>query len=132
MNESKRTPRYQSGGHAQGHAKASPPLGDVRHRLPQAGTSEEEPKREIRLEIVRRQLKLWQNTLYEAKVQARVANVIDNDSLAVGAAQNVEQAIRAIDELTALLDELLEPITGPAPSGAGAGGGGRVSGEMAS
>jgi len=102
------SPNQRSAKRAPGPHRTDKNLVNGRCGRQSVDTWDEEPNREIRLEIVRRQLRLWQNTLYEAKVQARVAGFIDNDALAAAAAQNVEQAIRAIDELAALLDELLE------------------------
>jgi hypothetical protein len=68
--------------------------------------------------IVENQIRLWTNTLYEAKVQARVARVIENPQLEKAAEQQATAAIRALDELAAMLDELRESdIIGPVPAG---------------
>ncbi len=55
--------------------------------------------------ILQRQITVWQNTRYEAQVQARVAKVIGNDDLATIAARQAEEAIRALDELALILQE---------------------------
>jgi hypothetical protein len=56
--------------------------------------------------IISDQIVLWSNTLYQAQVQARVAKAVGNEKLQHEAQGNADQAIRALDELAAILAEL--------------------------
>ncbi len=61
--------------------------------------------------IVSDQITLWSNTLYNAQVQARVAAAVGNDKLQTEAQAAVEQAIRALDELQNINQELANEPT---------------------
>ncbi len=61
---------------------------------------------ETKKTIIKRQIQLWKNTLYEAQVQARVAQVIRNEEMQTAAAARAEEAIRAMDELGLILIDL--------------------------
>lgn len=55
--------------------------------------------------ILAQKLELWQGTLYDAGLDAKVATVVDNKQLQQASEKRVKEAIQAIEYLTSLLEE---------------------------
>lgn len=64
--------------------------------------------------LIERQLQTWRNTQYDAEVQVKVADAIDDSGMKETAVAQMQRAIRAIDVLEDLWAKL------PPPTEAGA------------
>lgn len=56
--------------------------------------------------LVEQQMALWRNTQYDASVRLRVAKAIKDTHQEQQATQQIEQCIRALDELEKVLREI--------------------------
>lgn len=63
---------------------------------------------EIARGILANKIGMWQNTLYDAGIDFKVAEKIGDERLAAIAKERITKALKAIDLLTALLEEVKE------------------------
>lgn len=57
----------------------------------------EEVSKEVRLDLINQKLAIWNNTLYDAGEDAKVANIIENDNLKRAAEKRVREALKALE-----------------------------------
>jgi hypothetical protein len=61
---------------------------------------------ERKLNILRRKLMQWENTLYDAELDLELATVLEDTALRSNAQERAKKSMRAIDALSSRLEEL--------------------------
>lgn len=64
---------------------------------------------EIRRELVENKLQMWRNTVADARLDATVAQAIDDAQMQAQAAQRLKRALQAVAVLEQKLAEIPEP-----------------------
>lgn len=57
-------------------------------------------------QIIERKIEMYENTLYDAELDARIAATLEDENMANSAKQNMKRATKAIDFLKVQLEEL--------------------------
>ena len=68
----------------------------------------EEVSKEVRLELTNRKLEIWNNTLYDAGLDDRIARVTKNTAGEKSAQERMKSALQAIDLLEKEIKEIEE------------------------
>lgn len=61
---------------------------------------------QAQMQVVGQKLALWQNTLYSAELDARVAKAIDDDQMLAQAKTQMKRSLQVIDQLEKIRAEL--------------------------
>lgn len=59
----------------------------------------------VKRQLLRQKIEVWRNTVYDAELDVRVADVLGDDRLKEQAAQRLKDAFKALDLLEGMLKE---------------------------